>query len=134
MGFMKRNLAMDRTSDIPRFIKDWLLLSVLFSFLIFFINRDDGFEPFLLKMLMIAVGVMLAYVVTRFHILVEVWFFRGLLVVIALSCLWLPPYFGADEFISNGLFIGGMAFTFSCAGYKTDLVKKGHNKHSMNNV
>jgi hypothetical protein len=112
------------SNDIPRFLRDWLLYSVVFSIINFLLYSGEGPEPYLLIILLVAVGVLLAFLVTRCRALVEAWIFRGLLLFFIFLSLWLPDYFGASELEQRLSLIGAITFGTTCAGYKTDFKKR----------
>lgn len=113
-------------NDISRFFKDWLLYSIFFLIINFILSlgEEPGPGPYFLIIFIVAVGVLLAFIVTRCRVLVEAWIFRGLLACFMLLSVWLPGYLGASELEQWLLLIGGITFGTTSAGYKTDFTNR----------
>lgn len=117
-------------NDISRFFKDWLLYSIFFLIINFILSLGEepgpgpGPGPYFLIIFIVAVGVLLAFIVTRCRVLVEAWIFRGLLACFMLLSVWLPGYLGVSELEQWLLLIGGITFGTTSAGYKTDFTNR----------
>ena len=118
------------TKRTSHFLRDWLVFSVAFSAMIFLFDPSAELEAYLLKLAMVSVGVLIAYMVTRWRKLVEYYFFRGLLVIVMVLCIWLPSHYGASDLVQDLVLICGIVFGVSSAGYKTDFLTKSAPSHS----